>query len=166
MNQRLNKIRSTKRANWLEKLSIDQQSIAGRSSASGIASRPKAGAFNRHHGIGWEALHVCIDDATRLSHSEIPGGRTQGQRGGLSRSRPQLVRGAGGVAVERVMTDNGSAYPSTAVRAAVAAAGLKHKRTRPYAPRANGKAERCTTSLRECAYARPDAGSQKRRTSA
>jgi hypothetical protein len=63
------------------------------------------------------------------------------------------------------MTDNGSAYLSTAFRAAVAAAGLKHKRTRPYTPRTNGKAERfIQTSLREWAYARPYASSQERRT--
>ena len=61
------------------------------------------------------------------------------------------------------MTDNGSAYLSKAFRTAVAAAGLKHKRTRPYTPRTNGKAERfIQTSLREWAYARPYASSQER----
>src|SRR5204863_4444155 len=68
-----------------------------------------------------------------------------------------------GVTVERVMTDNGSAYLSQAFRAALAAAGLKHKRTRPYTPPANGKAARfIQTSLREWAYARPYATSQER----
>ena len=63
------------------------------------------------------------------------------------------------------MTDNGSAYRSKAFRAAVATAGLKHKRTRPYTPRTNGKAERfIQTSLREWAYARPYASSQERST--
>ena len=58
-----------------------------------------------------------------------------------------------GVTVERVMTDNGSAYRSRAFAQACQAAGLKHKRTRPYTPRTNGKAERfIQTSLREWAY--------------
>jgi transposase InsO family protein len=58
-----------------------------------------------------------------------------------------------GVTVERVMTDNGSAYRSHAFRAACKAAGVKHKRTKPYTPRTNGKAERfIQTSLREWAY--------------
>ena len=61
------------------------------------------------------------------------------------------------------MTDNGSAYRSHAFRGAVAAAGLKHKRTRPYTPRTNGKAERfIQTSLHEWVYARPYASSQER----
>jgi transposase InsO family protein len=61
------------------------------------------------------------------------------------------------------MTDNGSAYLSRDFRAAIAAAGLKHKRTRPYTPRTNGKAERfIQTSLREWAYARAYPTSQER----
>jgi hypothetical protein len=61
------------------------------------------------------------------------------------------------------MTDNGSAYRSHAFRAAIAAAGARHKRTRPYTPRTNGKAERfIQTSLREWAYAQPYASSQQR----
>ena len=68
-----------------------------------------------------------------------------------------------GVTVERVMTDNGSAYRSHAFRRACAAAGLRHLRTKPYTPRTNGKAERfIQTVMRECAYARPFASSQQR----
>jgi len=68
-----------------------------------------------------------------------------------------------GVTVERVMTDNGSAYRSHAFRGAVAAAGVKHKRTRPCTPRTNGEAERfIQNSLREWVYARPYASSQER----
>jgi hypothetical protein len=61
------------------------------------------------------------------------------------------------------MTDNGSAYRSKAFRAALTAAGARHKRTRPYTPRTNGKAERfIQTSLREWAYAQPYVSSQER----
>ncbi|MDB5470787.1 MAG: family transposase, partial [Caulobacter sp.] len=68
-----------------------------------------------------------------------------------------------GVAVERVMTDNGSAYRSKLFAQALLAAGARHVRTRPYTPRTNGKAERfIQTSLREWAYAQPYASSDQR----
>jgi transposase InsO family protein len=120
------------------------------------------GAVNRHHGIGWEALHVCIDDATRLAYSEILADERKASAVGFLERAFGWFAGHG-VTVERVMTDNGSAYLSKAFRTAVAAAGFKHKRTRPYTPRTNGKAERfIQTSLREWAYARPYASSQER----
>lgn len=105
-----------------------------------ITSRTR-GAVNRHHGIGWEALHVCIDDATRLAYSEILANERKDSAIGFLERALGWFAGQG-VTVERVMTDNGSAYLSKAFRAALAAAGLKHKRTRPYTPRTNGKAER------------------------
>ena len=68
-----------------------------------------------------------------------------------------------GVTVERVMTDNGSAYRSHRFRQAILDAGLKHKRTKPYTPRTNGKAERFVqTSLREWAYAKAYPNSDQR----
>ena len=122
----------------------------------------RPGTVNRHHGIGWEALHVCIDDAPRLAYSEIlPDEKKESAIGFLDRALAWL--GSQGISVERVMTDNGSAYRSKAFRAAVTAAGARHKRTRPYTPRTNGKAERfIQTSLREWAYAQPYASSQER----
>jgi Integrase core domain len=122
----------------------------------------RPGAINRHRGIGWEALHVCIDDASRLAYSEIlPDEKKESAIGFLDRALGWLA--IQGITVERVMTDNGSAYRSKAFRAAVAAAGAEHKRTRPYTPRTNGKAERfIQTSLREWAYAQPYASSQQR----
>jgi hypothetical protein len=68
-----------------------------------------------------------------------------------------------GVTVERIMSDNGSAYKSFAFRDLLAGRGIKHKRTRPYTPRTNGKAERfIQTSLREWAYVRAFATSAER----
>ena len=68
-----------------------------------------------------------------------------------------------GVRVERVMTDNGSAYRSKLFAKALEDAGARHVRTRPYTPRTNGKAERfIQTSLREWAYAKPYASSEQR----
>ena len=132
---------------------------------AGIGHRFKgraAGTVNRYHGIGWEALHVCIDDATRLAYSEILANERKDSAIGFLERALGWFAGQG-VTVERVMTDNSSAYLSKAFRAALTAAGLKHKRTRPYTPRTNGKAERfIQTSLREWAYARPYATSHER----
>ena len=122
----------------------------------------RSGAINRHHGIGWEALHVCIDDASRLAYTELlPDEKKENAIAFLGRALDWFSRH--GVDVERVMTDNGSAYRSHAFRAACARAGLKHIRTRPYTPRTNGKAERfIQTSLREWAYARAYQSSAER----
>jgi transposase InsO family protein len=122
----------------------------------------RSGMINRHRGIGWEALHVAIDDASRLSYSEIlPDERQASATAFLGRTLAWFARH--GVTIERVMTDNGSAYRSHAFRRACAAAGLRHLRTKPYTPRTNGKAERfIQTVMRECAYARPFASSQQR----
>ena len=123
----------------------------------------RTGAINRHHGIGWECLHVCIDDACRLAYSEVlPDERKETATGFLERALAWFARH--GVAVERVMTDNGNCYRSQIFRQACARHGLRHLRTRPYTPRTNGKAERfIQTSLREWAYAQPYASSQERR---
>jgi transposase InsO family protein len=103
-------------------------------------------------GIGWDFLHICIDDASRLAYSEIlPDERQASAVAFLERAIAWFA--ILGVTVERVMTDNGSAYRSHAFRAACEAASVRHKRTKPYTPRTNGKAERfIQTSLREWAY--------------
>lgn len=113
-------------------------------------------------GAGWEYVHVCIDDASRLAYSEIlPDERKQSAAAFLARALAWL---AGlGVGVERVMTDNGSAYRSQLWRQACQDRKLRHIRTKPYTPRTNGKAERfIQTSLREWAYARAYPSSQDR----
>ena len=98
----------------------------------------RPGAINRHHGIGWEALHVCIDDASRLAYSEIlPDERKESAAAFLDRALAWFARS--GVAVERIMTDNGSGYRSQMFRQVCAKHGLRHLRTRPYTPRTNGK---------------------------
>lgn len=104
-------------------------------------------------GAGWEILHVCIDDATRLVYQEmLPDERGATAAGFLERAAAWF-RGHG-VPFERVMTDNGPCYLSKRFRRAVKAVGAKHVRTRPYRPQTNGKAERyIQTALREWAYA-------------
>lgn len=112
----------------------------------------RRGQSNRR-GTGWEALHVAVDDASRLAYTEIlPDEKKQSATAFLERSLAFFERH--GVTVERVMTDNGSAYKSHLFKAALAVRGIRHKRTRPYTPRTNGKAERfIQTSLREWIYA-------------
>ena len=116
----------------------------------------------RSRKAGWDFLHVCIDDASRLAYTEIlPSERKEDTTAFLERALAWLARH--GVSVERVMTDNGSAYRSKLFAQALQTAGARHVRTRPYTPRTNGKAERfIQTSLREWAYARPYASSQER----
>lgn len=108
---------------------------------------------SRKRGIGWEFLHVAIDDASRLAFTALmPDERKESAVRFLNDALAWFQ--AHGVTVERVMTDNGSAFRSKLFAAAAQTHGLKHVRTRPYTPRTNGKAERfIQTSLREWAYA-------------
>jgi transposase InsO family protein len=104
--------------------------------------------------VGWEYVHVCIDDASRIAFSQIlPDEKKESAVAFLEAAIAYYA--TLGISVARVMTDNGSCYRSFAFRAACKALGLKHIRTRPYTPRTNGKAERfIQTSLREWAYAK------------
>jgi transposase InsO family protein len=116
----------------------------------------------RGEGLGWEYLHVAIDDASRLAYTALmPDEKKESAVRFLEDALAWF--GAHGVGVERVMTDNGSAFKSKLFAAALQRSGLKHKRTRPYTPRTNGKAERfIQTSLREWAYAMPFHSSAER----
>jgi transposase InsO family protein len=95
---------------------------------------------------GWEYVHVCVDDATRLAYVEVlEDERAITAIGFLARAVAHFH--AYGVQVERVMTDNGSAYVSLGQALACRKLRLKHVRTRPYRPRTNGKAERFIRTL-------------------
>lgn len=113
-------------------------------------------------GVGWEFLHVCVDDATRLAYAEVlPDERGQTATAFLQRAARWFR--AQGMPIERVMTDNGGCYCSKAFRRAVEALGARHIYTRPYTPRTNGKAERFIRTAKEgWAYARPYSTSQER----
>lgn len=117
--------------------------------------RVRASREKQNRGAGWEFVHVCVDDHTRLAYAEIlPDERKESAIGFLERAARWLKRRH--VNVERVMTDNGSAYCSYAFADACAALGARHIRTRPYRPQTNGKAERfIQTMLRKWAYGRP-----------
>jgi len=99
--------------------------------------------------VGYEHVHVCIDDATRLAHAEIlPAEDAASAVGFVQRATGWLARL--GVVVQRVMTDNAWCYTRATYQAALATLGVRHLRTRPYTPRTNGKAEPfIQTCLRE-----------------
>ena len=107
----------------------------------------------RVRGIGWEFVHVAVDDCTRLAYAEVLADE-QGATAAGFLARALAWFAARGVAVGRVYSDNGSGYRSHAHRGAVAAHALTHGFTRPYRPQTNGKAERfIRTLLAEWAYA-------------
>jgi transposase InsO family protein len=109
---------------------------------------------SRTRGIGWEFVHVCIDDASRIAFSQIKPDERKTSACAFLKAAIAYYASLG-VTVERVMTDNGSCYRSKAFAKLCRRLGLKHIRTRPYTPKTNGKAERfIQTSLREWAYAR------------
>jgi transposase InsO family protein len=116
---------------------------------------------NHNRGIGWDMVHLAIDDHSRVSFAQVlPDEKAV--------SCVQFLRQAVayyaslGVRIERVMTDNGTGYKNT-FKAACDELGIRHIKTRPYTPKTNGKAERFVqTSLREWAYARPYISSAQR----
>ncbi|TIL83423.1 MAG: IS481 family transposase [Mesorhizobium sp.] len=112
----------------------------------------RTGQSNRR-GVGWEFVHVCIDDASRIAFSQIL--PNEKKESAIAFLKAAIAYYASlGVTIARVMTDNGSCYNSKAFAKACRELGLKHIRTKPYTPKTNGKAERfIQTALREWAYA-------------
>jgi transposase InsO family protein len=123
----------------------------------------KTTAAGRGRGlVGWDFVHVCVDDATRLAYVELlPDERATSAAAFLERAVAWFADR--GVQVERVMSDNGSCYVSHEHARVCAALGLRHLRTRPYRPRTNGKAERFIQTLQnDWAYGRVYASSNER----
>ena len=128
----------------------------------GQVARAQPGYHRTRHQLGWEYLHVAIDDYTRLAYAEMLDDQTATSAVAFLRRALEFFAGHG-IRVERVMTDNGSAYVSDAHRVACRELGVRHLRTRPYRPRTNGKAERLIqTLLRRWAYYRPYTTSAER----
>ena len=117
----------------------------------------RSGASQRRadHGHGYDHLEVFIDDHSRLGFvALVADERPASAVDGLERAAAFYA--ARGIHIERILTDNGSAYRSRAYAAALDERAIRHKRTRPYRPQTNGKAERLIkTLLAEWAYARP-----------
>lgn len=101
---------------------------------------------------GFEFVHVAVDDASRVAYAEILTDESGSSAVAFLTAAVSWFAKLD-VKIERVMTDNGSGYVSDQFRAACAALGIRHKRTRPYTPKTNGKVERLIqTMLREWAY--------------
>ena len=116
----------------------------------------------RTRGVGWDYVHVAIDDHSRIAFSEIyPNEKGASVSAFLQAAVAAYARL--GIRIRRILTDNGPAYHSLAFARACTELGLKHRFTRPYTPRTNGKAERfIQTALREWAYARAYDHSEQR----
>ena len=128
----------------------------------GVGHRITGNRSRRARGAGWEYLHVCVDDHSRLAYGEL----LADEKGVTATSF--LIRAVDwfeqhGVKVRRVMTDNGICYVSRLFQAAVHRAGARHICSRPYTPGINGKAERfIQTSIKECAYSQAHESSVER----
>jgi transposase InsO family protein len=103
----------------------------------------------RHKGkgrLGWEFVHVCVDDATRLAYVEVLPDEKGATAAGFLRRAVDWFKGMG-IRVQRVLSDNGSCYRSGVHAETCAELGMHHLFTRPYRPRTNGKAERFIQTL-------------------
>jgi transposase InsO family protein len=112
-----------------------------------VLGRQSAGGHHRdryHH--GWEYVHVAVDDCTRLAYVEVLDNEKATTAIAFLR-RAVAFYARYGVTVERVLTDNGSAYRSAVHAIACRALGIRHLRTQPYRPQTNGKAERFIRTL-------------------
>jgi transposase InsO family protein len=115
--------------------------------------RGQSNRRGRGEGLGWEFVHVCIDDASRVAFVQVM--PDEKKTSAVAFLAAAIVYYASlRITVTRVMTDNGACYKSFAFRDACREFGLRHIRTKPYTPKTNGKAERfIQTALREWAYA-------------
>lgn len=116
----------------------------------------------RRRRVGWEYVHVAVDDCSRLSYSEVLIGEDgETTAGFLHRAVAWLA--SQGITVRAILSDNGGSYRARVVGAVLRAQGVRHRWTRPYRPQTNGKAERfIRTLLHEWAYANPYASSVRR----
>jgi transposase InsO family protein len=132
----------------------------GRFSAPGV--RIHGDPSRRTRGLGWDYLHVAIDDHSRIAFAQILP-RENGPCAAAFLDAALNYYKTLGIRVRRLLTDNGPCYRSVAFAALACRHALKHRRTRPYTPRTNGKAERfIQTAIREWAYALAFSNSQER----
>jgi transposase InsO family protein len=130
-------------------LHLDTKKLAN---FSEVGHRANGIRHARNRGEGYQVLHVCSDDHSRVAYMEVlPDEKKETTAAFLQRALLHFQ--AQGVEVRKLFTDNGSPYRSKEFKAMRESFGIKHGRTRPYRPRTNGKAERLIqTALREWAY--------------
>ena len=141
---------------------VHGRTVGGRnSSAHRDPNRPRT--VGGRANLGYSYLHNAVDDHSRLAYTEILPDETK-ETAAAFWQRAQNFFHANGITVERVLTDNGACYRSRLWHDTLDAAGITHKRTRPYRPQTNGKVERFNrTLLDEWAYARPYRSETERR---
>jgi transposase InsO family protein len=128
----------------------------------GIGHRITGDRSRMARGVGWEFVHVAIDDASRIAYAEVLKDE-RATRAAAFLKRTVRWFSARGVRIQALLTDNGSCYRSRRFAQTCRALRLRHQRTQPYRPRTNGKAERfIQTLLREWAYRRPYHSSDQR----
>jgi transposase InsO family protein len=120
------------------------------------------GVKDKHRGIGWDRVHLAIDDHSRLAYAEELVDEHPATTAAFLH-RAWRFYASHGITIERILTDNGGCYRSRVFAAACAELGIGHRWTRPYRPQTNGKAERMVrTLLAEWAYATPFADTAER----
>jgi transposase InsO family protein len=112
----------------------------------GQQGRAVAGHHRQVYNLGWEFVHIAIDDCTRLAYVEVLSDEKATTAIAFLRRAVGFYR-RHGITVEQLITDNGSAYRSTVHAIACRTMGIRHLRTRPYRPQTNGKAERFIRTL-------------------
>ncbi|MBY5163134.1 IS481 family transposase [Salsipaludibacter albus] len=127
-----------------------------------VASGTHLRARGKQPRLGFDYLHIAVDDRTRIAYLEAHRDeRKETATGFIARAIDHFAQL--GIGVERVMTDNGSCYRSRLFRDQLADRGVRHLRTRPYRPQTNGKVERFNLTLKnEWAYVQPYTSNQQR----
>jgi transposase InsO family protein len=142
---------------------VDIKKLGNIPDGGGHKTLGRAAGRKTRSGAGYSYIHTAVDDHSRLAYSEILTDEKK-QTAVAFWTRAQTFFASCGITVARVLTDNGSCYKSHAWRDVLAAAGIIHKRTRPYRPQTNGKVERLNRTLtEEWAYARPYRSETERR---
>ncbi len=144
-----------------EMLHLDVKKL-GRFSKPGHRVTGKTARKRRSTGAGWDLVHVCIDDCTRLAYVEVLDDERKETAAGFLRRAVTWFRRRK-IHPERILTDNGSCYRSKHFAEVCEQLGIQQRFTRPYRPQTNGKAERfIQTLIREWAYAKTYRSSKQR----
>ena len=139
-----------------ELVHLDTKQLGRIRPGGGLPKSQRAAGYSagRKQAIGWNRVHVAIDDHSRLAFAEELADESPATTAGFLR-RAWRFYAAHGITIERILTDNGGCYRSLELAAACDELGIGHRFTRPYRPQTNGKAERfIRTLLGEWAYAR------------
>ena len=129
----------------------------------GLGHRITGNRRGQKRGLGYDFVHVCVDDHSRVAYVEILADE-RGETAAAFFARAVQWYAQFGIKVQRVLTDNGTCYRSHVFASACRDPAIRHLRTKPYTPRTNGKAERLIqTLLREWAYRYPFRSSLERK---